>query len=61
MIKVVYVYPPLHGTGHHPWRYMAFYEGDELKANTPRGWGQTAREAESALKGSPLMEKETER
>lgn len=56
MIKIVYVYPPLHGTGHHPWRYMAFYEGDELKANTPRGWGQTEREAENALTRLPLSE-----
>lgn len=56
VIKTVYIYPPLNGTGHHPWRYMSFFEGDELNDASVRGWGQTVREAEDAVVRNPLKE-----
>lgn len=56
-IIVVHVYPPLRGTAQYPWRYMAYFEGSELDTAAPRGWGQTAREAEDAIVRNPLQDR----
>lgn len=49
MVKVVWVGPMVHAPGGHYYLYLAYFEGEELIENSPRGWGQTQQEAVRTL------------